>query len=275
MKQTYFTDSKLRDAVKAKGYDVYDVFEKLRRYTREEFRLTQTTCSQPHAIQNVQNMLEEEYSNIFEGNSGSELRRLVKSYIMRVHSSARTYSKARGRLIEDLSGGMSEGDDEDDEKESEVEFVEPVDTKNPRTRKAPLRSRQTPLMPIVAPSSLAMVATKSKSSYARASEGSSSRASSQRRNTDRSAAPSRSSLARNQDVEAVEIFLNNCVPPMTHFLERFLTYGCRNAQFLHSVSTLPRDGIVRFIRSLPCLDGGVMSEMEVFLLTENFLNYSP
>lgn len=71
-------------------------------------------------------MLEEEYSNIFEGNSGSELRRLVKSYIMRVHSSARTYSKARGRLIEDLSGGMSEGDDEDDEKESEVEFVEPV-----------------------------------------------------------------------------------------------------------------------------------------------------
>lgn len=45
---------------------------------------------------------------------------------MRVHTNARTYSKARGRLIEDLNGGMSEADDEDDEKESEVEFVDPV-----------------------------------------------------------------------------------------------------------------------------------------------------
>ena len=147
-------------------------------------------------------------------------------------------------------------------------------------------------MPIVAPSggsillasskvllislaqALAMVATTSNSNYVRASVGSSPRTSSQRRNTHRSAAPSRSSLTRNQDAEAVENFLNNCVPPMAHFLERFLSYGCRNAQFLRSVSTLPRDGIVRFIRSLPCLDGGVMSEMEVFLLTENFLNYS-
>jgi len=46
---------------------------------------------------------------------------------MRVHTNARTYSKAKGRLIEDLNGDMSErDDDEDDEKESEVEFVDPA-----------------------------------------------------------------------------------------------------------------------------------------------------
>jgi len=120
----------------------------------------------------------------------------------------------------------------------------------------------------------AMVATTSNSNYVRAPEGSSSRTNSQRRNTHRYAASSRSSLTRNQDVETVENFLINCFPPMGHFLDRFLSYGCRNAQFLHSVSTLPRDSIIRFIRSLPCLDGEAMSEMEVFLLTENFLNYS-
>jgi hypothetical protein len=47
---------------------------------------------------------------------------MVKRYIMRVHTNARTYSKARGRLIEDLSGDMPE--DNDDEEESEVEFVD-------------------------------------------------------------------------------------------------------------------------------------------------------
>jgi hypothetical protein len=120
----------------------------------------------------------------------------------------------------------------------------------------------------------AMVAITSNSNYMRTSEASSSRTNSQRRNTPRYAAPSRSSLTRNQGIDAVENFLNNCFPPMAHFLERFLSYGCRNAQLLRSVSTLPRDSIVRFIRSLPCLDGEAMSEMEVFLLTENFLNYS-
>jgi len=51
---------------------------------------------------------------------------MVKHYMMCVHANASTYLKARGPLIVDLCGGMSEDDDDkDNEKASKVEFINP------------------------------------------------------------------------------------------------------------------------------------------------------
>ncbi|CAA7265560.1 unnamed protein product [Cyclocybe aegerita] len=69
-------------------------------------------------------------------------------------------------------------------------------------------------------------------------------------------------------------FLNTCVPPMTHFFQRFIDFGCTTEKHLLGISLLSRDKVELFLKQLPpAPDGTPMSPMEVFILCEQFYAY--
>lgn len=74
-------------------------------------------------------------------------------------------------------------------------------------------------------------------------------------------------------VEEVESFLQACIPPMGHLLQRLLSYGCRNQQFLYAVSQWPKAEIEEFLHNLPTLGGRDITPMEVQVLRVHFLQY--
>ncbi|KAJ3507073.1 hypothetical protein NLJ89_g6509 [Agrocybe chaxingu] len=72
----------------------------------------------------------------------------------------------------------------------------------------------------------------------------------------------------------IYLFLNTCVPPMTHFFQRFIDFGCTTEKHLLSIALLSRDKVELFLKKLPpAPDGTPMSPMEAFILCEQFYAY--
>jgi len=74
-------------------------------------------------------------------------------------------------------------------------------------------------------------------------------------------------------VEEVESFLQACTPPMGHLLQRLLSYGCRNRQFLLAASHWPKEEIEVLLQNLPTLGGRELTQMEVQVLRLHFSQY--
>jgi hypothetical protein len=70
-------------------------------------------------------------------------------------------------------------------------------------------------------------------------------------------------------------FLNRCVPPMGHFRQRFIDYGCSNEEYLVTVSTWPTDIIASFLSQVSALESGErkLSEMDKLVLQNHFISY--
>jgi hypothetical protein len=70
-------------------------------------------------------------------------------------------------------------------------------------------------------------------------------------------------------------FLNRCVPPMGHFRQCFIDYGCSNEEYLVAVSTWPTDRIASFLSQVSAHESGErkLSEMDKVVLQNHFISY--
>lgn len=79
---------------------------------------------------------------------------------------------------------------------------------------------------------------------------------------------------RGSQIRSVQKFLEAARPPMTHLLQQFIEFGCRNEDFLLAVSVWPLERIRKFLKSLPPGPGGSpLTKMEVDILTYHFESY--
>jgi len=70
-------------------------------------------------------------------------------------------------------------------------------------------------------------------------------------------------------------FLNACFPPMAHFLQRFIDYGCSSEEYLAAVSTWPPEKISYFLSQVSARAGDAreLSPMEMLILQNHFISY--
>ena len=79
------------------------------------------------------------------------------------------------------------------------------------------------------------------------------------------------------DVTRVAGFLNACSPPMAHFLQPFIDFGCTSEEYLVAVSTWPAEKISNFLRQVVSRAGNEerkFSQMDMLILQNHFISYS-
>ena len=76
-------------------------------------------------------------------------------------------------------------------------------------------------------------------------------------------------------VTRVARFLNACHPPMAHFLQPFIDFGCTGEEYLVTVSTWPPDKISHFLSRVVRhrKDEREFSPMEMLILQNHFISY--
>lgn len=66
-------------------------------------------------------------------------------------------------------------------------------------------------------------------------------------------------------------FLQASRPPMTHFMDAFIDFGCTNAEYLQVISSWPSEAVKHMLDKLPpTRDGRKMSEMDKIVLQNHF-----
>jgi len=76
-------------------------------------------------------------------------------------------------------------------------------------------------------------------------------------------------------VTRVARFLNACSPPMAHFLQPFIDFGCTSEEYLVAVSTWPTEKISYFLRQVVSRgeDKCNFSQMDMLILQNHFTSY--
>jgi len=76
-------------------------------------------------------------------------------------------------------------------------------------------------------------------------------------------------------VTRVARFLNACSPPMAHFLQPFINFGCTSEEYLVAVSTWPTEKISHFLRQVVSRgkDQREFSQMDMLILQNHFISY--
>jgi hypothetical protein len=76
-------------------------------------------------------------------------------------------------------------------------------------------------------------------------------------------------------VTRVARFLNACSPPMAHFLQPFINFGCTSEEYLVAVSTWPTDKISHFLKQVVGCgnDKRQFSQMDLIILQNHFISY--
>ena len=76
-------------------------------------------------------------------------------------------------------------------------------------------------------------------------------------------------------VTRVARFLNACSPPMAHFLQPFIDFGCTSEEYLVAVSTWPTEKISHFLRQVVARgeDKCKISQMDMLILQNHFTSY--
>ena len=76
-------------------------------------------------------------------------------------------------------------------------------------------------------------------------------------------------------VTRVARFLNACSPPMAHFLQPFINFGCTSEEYLVAVSTWPAEKISHFLRQVVSRgkDNREFSQMDMLILQNHFISY--
>lgn len=60
---------------------------------------------------------------------------------------------------------------------------------------------------------------------------------------------------------------------MTHFLPSFLTFGCKNEEFLQAANKWADDVIESFLKSLPSSGESKFTGMDILVLKNHFRSY--
>jgi hypothetical protein len=70
-------------------------------------------------------------------------------------------------------------------------------------------------------------------------------------------------------------FLNACSPPMAHFLQPFIDFGCTSEEYLVAVSTWQSEKISHFLRQVVSHrnDKHKFSQMDMLILQNHFISY--
>jgi hypothetical protein len=76
-------------------------------------------------------------------------------------------------------------------------------------------------------------------------------------------------------VTRVARFLNACSPPMAHFLQPFINFGCTSEEYLVAVSTWPTEKISHFLRQVVSREKEKreFSQMDMLILQNHFISY--
>ncbi|KAF9445518.1 hypothetical protein P691DRAFT_264326 [Macrolepiota fuliginosa MF-IS2] len=77
-------------------------------------------------------------------------------------------------------------------------------------------------------------------------------------------------------IDEVIAFLRSCTPDMGYLLESFITFGCRNREFLVAVGRRPDDQIEAFLRGMVACTNqipGSIPEMDLWVLKNHFKNF--
>jgi hypothetical protein len=77
-------------------------------------------------------------------------------------------------------------------------------------------------------------------------------------------------------VTRVARFLNACTPPMAHFLQPFINFGCTSEEYLVAVSTWPTERISYFLKQVVSRgddDKRTFSQMDMLILQNHFISY--
>jgi len=76
-------------------------------------------------------------------------------------------------------------------------------------------------------------------------------------------------------VTRVARFLNACSPPMAHFLQPFINFGCTSEEYLIAVSTWPTEKISLFLRQVASRgnDKREFTPMDMLILQNHFISY--
>ena len=72
----------------------------------------------------------------------------------------------------------------------------------------------------------------------------------------------------------VRRFLDACTPPMSHFLPKFIAFGCNNEDFLRAVHSWTDDVIDSFLKSVSSCGENEFTGMDIFVLGNHFRKYS-
>ncbi|EDR12058.1 uncharacterized protein LACBIDRAFT_324455 [Laccaria bicolor S238N-H82] len=64
----------------------------------------------------------------------------------------------------------------------------------------------------------------------------------------------------------VRHFLETCIPPMSHFLPKFIAFGCTDEHFLHAVHLCTDDGIDTFLKTVSSFGDNEFTAMDIFVL---------
>ena len=70
-------------------------------------------------------------------------------------------------------------------------------------------------------------------------------------------------------------FLNACSPPMAHFLQPLINFGCTSEEYLVAVSAWPTDKILHFLRQVVGResDKREFTQMDMLVLQNHFVSY--
>ena len=77
-------------------------------------------------------------------------------------------------------------------------------------------------------------------------------------------------------VTRVARFLNACTPPMAHFLQPFINFGCTSEEYLAAISTWPTERISSFLKQVVSRgddDKRTFSQMDMLILQNHFISY--
>lgn len=76
-------------------------------------------------------------------------------------------------------------------------------------------------------------------------------------------------------ITRVARFLNACSPPMAHFLQPFINFGCTGEEYLVAVSTWPPEKISHFLRQVASRgnDKREFTPMDMLILQNHFISY--
>jgi hypothetical protein len=76
-------------------------------------------------------------------------------------------------------------------------------------------------------------------------------------------------------ITLVARFLNACSPPMGHFLQAFMDFGCTSEEYLVAISTWRTDGISYFLKQVVShgSDKHQFSQMDILILQNHFISY--
>ncbi|KAF8962705.1 hypothetical protein BDZ97DRAFT_1087606 [Flammula alnicola] len=267
---------------------------------KSHWNLSLPASNQKDAKERVKKRLKEEYPDLFEGDSDEARLRLrcALSYTMDCHAQARqrhrrksmgNYDGKQGHVRngEDLLQRPGQNGDEPGCRRRMLSNPDLIARIQPRDRtlttlnqsrirssrsRSPI-SQNLPSQPIQSSSSSA---GPSSSSFASTSQLPASSSNQQLHRSSDSIAQSTAHRGERSEIGyqigRVYDFLNNCFPSMTHFLHRFINFGCNSEELLFAISMWPQARIEDFLRKLPPgPDGRVASDMEIMILVQHFM----